>query len=97
MLLGHKNKVVFLQQIISNICVFILLSINTLGQGCQTRGLMEATVYVDNRAGSRMVFYDLKIHTSPANRLSNIARSEVDLQKKSKKMIINSPASAHRR
>ena len=43
---------------------------------------MRATLYIGNRAGGRMMFYDLEITTSPANGFCNVARNDVDLQKK---------------
>ena len=51
-------------------------------QGCQTRGLLGATLHVGNRAEGRMMFFDLEITTCPGNGLCNVARSKVDLKKK---------------
>ena len=63
-----------------------------LDQGCQTRGLLGATLHVDSRVEDRMMFFDLEITTFPGNGLCNVARSKVDLQKKK---IFSSPASSH--
>ena len=55
----------------------LLLSQNgTLLQGCQTHGLLGATLHGPHDA------FDLEITTSTDNRLCNVARSEIDLQKK---------------
>ena len=48
---------------------------------------------VGNIAEVRVMFFDLEIITSPGNDLCNVARSEVDLQKK--KEITTFPASPH--
>ena len=65
--------------------------INDVSQGCQTRGLLGATLHVGSHAEGHIMFFDLEITTFPGSGLCNVACSEVDLQKK----FITSRASPH--